>query len=132
VVDEAPAAPHAHDGREATRTPAPIQLRGGATPAAVAGWVQEVAQGADLVVIEAAPLTESIDGALLACGCDGLVIVTEAERTTREALQLAVERSRLGGCRTLGVVVRGGPNRLPPWLSRMLSTARIPVAAETR
>jgi hypothetical protein len=85
---------------------------------ACAEWLQTTAVDADLVIIEGRPLGDSIDSAVLACACDGLVIVAQAEVTAREALRVAVERARTVGCRTLGVVMRGPSKRLPGWLRR--------------
>lgn len=98
----------------------PIDLNG--TPAAetLASWTEKVDPDTDLVVITGPPLATSIDAALLACATDGLVIVAESEVTERAALQVAAERARIAGCKTLGVVMHGSKNRLPGWLSRLM------------
>jgi hypothetical protein len=86
---------------------------------AFAEWLCTTAADADLVIIEGRPLGASIDSAVLARACDGLVIVAQAEVTAREALRVAAERARTVGCRTLGVVMRRPSKRPPGWLRRM-------------
>lgn len=98
----------------------PIDLNGTPSADALAGWSEKVGPDADLVVITGPPLATSIDAALLACATDGLVIVAESEVTERAALQVAAERARIAGCKTLGVVMHGSKNRLPGWLSRLM------------
>ncbi|HEY2386238.1 MAG TPA: hypothetical protein VGK30_04695 [Candidatus Binatia bacterium] len=103
---------------DADRT-ATIDLHGPAAPDELNAWVDRVASTHDLVVLEGPPLSESIDAALLACACDGLVIVADAEVTPRAALQTAAERAHTAGCRTLGVVMSGTKERLPGWVRRL-------------
>jgi hypothetical protein len=91
-----------------------LDLRSHASADDVHEWLAQVAQ-ADLTLIDAGGLAESLEPALLACGCDGLVIVVRAEVTGRTALRAAAERARAVGCRTLGLVVQADPRRLPPW-----------------
>jgi len=107
--------PIAHD---ANRT-ATIDLHGPAAPDELNAWVDRVTSTHDLVVLEGPPLSESIDAALLACACDGLVIVADAEVTPRAALQAAAERAQTAGCRTLGVVMSGTKEHLPGWVRRL-------------
>ncbi len=96
-----------------------IDLHGPAAPAELNGWVDRVASTYDLVVLEGPPLADCIDAALLACACDGLVIVADTEVTPRAALQAAAERAQTAGCRTLGVVMSGTKERLPGWMRRL-------------
>ncbi|MCC6849206.1 MAG: hypothetical protein IT294_11955 [Deltaproteobacteria bacterium] len=98
----------------------PIDLDAGSSAEAVSRWAARVGPESDLVVITGPPLATSIDAALLACACDGLVIVAESEVTERAALQLAAERARIAGCKTLGVVMHGSKDRLPGWVRRLL------------
>ncbi len=85
-------------------------------------WIAETAPAAELVVIAGPPLAVSIDAALLACACDGLVIVAESEVTDRAALRTAAERARIAGCRTLGIVMHGPKDRVPNWIHRFMGT----------
>ena len=82
--------------------------------------IDRVAPDSDLVVVTGPPLATSIDAALLACACDGLVIVAESEVTERAALHVAAERARIAGCKTLGVVMHGSKDRLPGWIRRIV------------
>ena len=92
-------------------------------------WIARHAPRAELLAITAPPLASSIDGALLACGCDGLVIVAESERTERAALHTAAERARIAGCRTLGVVMHGSKNRIPSWIRKLVGDTTDPHSA---
>lgn len=97
-----------------------VDLDAGTSPEALNGWVQRLAPASDLIIITGPPLASSIDAALLACASDGLVIVAESEVTERAALQVAAERARIAGCKTLGVVMHGTKNRVPRWLRRLV------------
>ena len=99
-----------------------IDLHGAGTPAELNAWIDRVAGTRDLVILEGPPLAESIDAALLACACDGLVIVADAEVTPRAALQAAAERAQIAGCRTLGVVMNGTKDRVPSWVRRLMES----------
>jgi len=104
--------------------PLTIDLDGGAAPGELNAWVKDAAGDNDLIVLEAPPLADSIDAALLACACDGLVIVADTEVTPRGALQIAAERAQVAGCRTLGVVMTGTKERLPSWMRRLFGTGK--------
>lgn len=82
------------------------------------GWLRQH-QEADLVLIEAPPLLQSIDGALVARSCDGLILVAECGVTERRALQEAAQRARATGCALLGVIVTSRARPLPGWLERL-------------
>ena len=83
-------------------------------------WLAQCGTAADLVLIEGPPLASSIDAALLARGCDGLVLVAETGVTERAALQTAAERARLAGCQILGIVLSGSAERVPAWLRPLM------------
>lgn len=104
--------------------PSHLDLGAPAAQVHLTDWLDGAARVADVVIIEARPLTESIDAALLARACAGLVIVAENEVTHRDALQATAERARDAGCRTLGVVMCGTKSRLPGWIQRLLSRPR--------
>jgi hypothetical protein len=84
----------------------------------MASWLGQH-RGADLVLIEAPPLLHSIDGALVARACDGLVLVAERGVTDRGALQEAANRARVAGCTLLGIIVTSNERPLPRWLQRI-------------
>jgi Mrp family chromosome partitioning ATPase len=97
-----------------------VDLDAGPSGDALNDWAERIAPANDLVVITGPPLANSIDAALLACACDGLVIVAESEITDRKALHIAAERARIAGCRTLGVVMHGTKDHLPKWIRRIV------------
>lgn len=101
----------------------PLDLRSHASAEDVRAWLAATAQG-DLTVIDGGALAASIDPALLACGCDGLLIVVRADSTARDAVRLAAERARAVGCRTLGLAVEVPQHDLPPWQRRSSGVAR--------
>ncbi len=104
----------------ASDTALAVDLDGGSSLQTLGPWVEQLAPGSDLVIFTGPPLATSIDAALLACACDGLVIVAESEVTERTALQVAAERARIAGCKTLGVVMHGTKDRTPGWLRRLM------------
>jgi hypothetical protein len=106
-----------------------LDLSGAAADPPLAAWIQRVAPDTDLVIVTGPPLADSIDAALFARACDGLVIVADTEVTARGALQTAAERARIAGCHTLGVVMRGTEDRTPAWMRRMFATDRRPPTA---
>jgi hypothetical protein len=106
--------PEPGDPGQAPASTRTLDLRSHASADDVRDWLASVVD-VDLTLIDGGALAESIDPALLACGCDGLLIVVRAEATARDALRLAVERSRAVGCRTLGIVVEVPQDRVPPW-----------------
>ncbi|MFN8644725.1 MAG: hypothetical protein U0802_24820 [Candidatus Binatia bacterium] len=99
--------------------PLALDLSSHAEAPAVGEWIRGHAGAADLVCIAAGGL-DSVDPAMLACACDGLVIVAQAAQTPRAALRAAAERGAAVGCRVLGVVVVGSRDPLPAWLRRLL------------
>ena len=109
-----------HDG-DAGEQGDEINLDRGTTTAGVESWIGRVASGVELVILEAPPLDESIDAALLSSASDGLVIVAEPEVTERATLQAAAERARAAGCHTLGVVLSGRRQHMPAWLRRFMN-----------
>ncbi len=105
-----------------------IDLDAGVQPEHIYGWIAEAAPRAELVILMGPPLATSIDSALLARGCDGLVIVAESEVTERAALQVAADRARVAGCRTLGVVMHGTKEHVPSWIHRLIGGVERPVS----
>jgi Mrp family chromosome partitioning ATPase len=103
-----------------------VDLDAGLSADQLHAWIGRAAPSVDLVVLIGPPLASSIDAALLAGACDGLVIVAESEKTERVALQTAAERARATGCRTLGVVMHGTKDQLPRWMRRLMGTEGAP------
>jgi hypothetical protein len=86
-------------------------------------WFEQSGGGVDFIVIAAPPLDTSVEAALLARACDGLVIVVESEVTPRESLQRSVRLARASGCRLLGLVMSEPKPRLPSWWRRLISAS---------
>lgn len=103
-------------------TPQRIQLdlRGGPIPPNLAEWLGGARTLHDVVIIEAPPLGLSVDAAVVARACDGLVLVVEPRATASAALLASVERAEAVGCRSLGIVTQGKTERLPAWLRHLM------------
>jgi hypothetical protein len=86
------------------------------------GWIAQARAAHDLVLLEAQSLAHSVEAALLARECDGLVIVVEPGTTTREALSTAVERAETADCPILGLVMTESRRWLPERLHRLFAT----------
>ncbi|MDX2167493.1 MAG: hypothetical protein SF182_10535, partial [Deltaproteobacteria bacterium] len=110
------------DARWNEAPPLGLDLSSHAESGAIQGWLRAHAGDADLVCIAAGALG-AVDAALLACACDGLVLVVHAEHTAAAALRHAVERAHAVGCRPLGLVVVGSRDPLPAWLRHLLPAA---------
>jgi hypothetical protein len=117
------------DGVDGDRSSLEVELDAKLSTSELHDWMVRCAPGGELLVITAPPLAMSIDGALLACACDGLVIVAESEVTERAALQTAAERARITGCRTLGVVMHGAKDRMPSWMRKLIGDTPKPQAS---
>ncbi|MEE8312227.1 MAG: hypothetical protein V3R77_08215, partial [Candidatus Binatia bacterium] len=119
--EQGPMAARAHDPAAAERFASSIalNLRGGPVPADLQAWLESAENHHDLVIIEAPPLGHSVDAALLARACDGLVIVVDPTAITKDALRRSVERAQAIGCRILGLVMTGKQSDMPGWMGRM-------------
>ncbi|MFQ5667102.1 MAG: hypothetical protein ACE5I7_11800 [Candidatus Binatia bacterium] len=114
---EADALPSAGD-------PLPLDLGVPAAQVELTDWLEGATRTADVTIIEAPSLSESVDAALLARACSGLVIVAQTAVTRRDTLELAAERARQVGCRTFGVVMYGSEKRVPAWVRHLLGGGR--------
>ncbi len=76
-------------------------------------WFERATTGQDLLIVEAPPLSESVDAALLARAGDGLAIVVEPMATTQAQFETAVERAKAAGCFLLGLVMSRHTHWLP-------------------
>jgi len=104
-------------------SPVALDLRGGTVAAEVDEWLGSAVEAHDMVIVEAPALGVSVDGALLARGCDGLIIVVDSATTTKDSLRIAVERAQASGCRVLGLVMTGTRRVMPDWMTRMSGSA---------
>ncbi len=73
--------------------------------------LHELAQQADVVLIDSPPVLPLADAAVLARQVDGVLLVLEAGRTRQEAARRAVENLRQVGANLIGVVLNGVPTR---------------------
>lgn len=96
-----------------------LDLRGGPVPAELTQWMTAARAHFDMVILEAPPLGLSVDAAMLARACDGLILTVEARGTSRDTLMDAVGRADTVGCPLLGIVMQGRPERTPLWLRRL-------------
>jgi len=102
--------------------PAPslkLDLRGGPVPQELTQWMTAARAHYDMVILEAPPLGLSVDAAMLARACDGLILAVEARGTSKDTLMDAVGRADTVGCPLLGIVMQGRPERTPLWLRRL-------------
>ncbi|MEM6796159.1 MAG: hypothetical protein AAF725_19450 [Acidobacteriota bacterium] len=79
-------------------------------------WYAEASEDRDLLLIEAPSMLSSVDAALLARACDGLVLVVHALDTRQEDLETALERARAAGSPPIGLIM----DRHREWLPRMI------------
>jgi len=69
--------------------------------------LHDLAQQADMVLVDCPPVLPVADAAALAPAVDGVLLVLEAGRTPREAARHAVENLRQVGANLVGVVLNG-------------------------
>ena len=98
-----------------------LDLRSGPLPNDLVEWLKEARARHDVVIVEAPPLGLSVDAAVVARACDGLVLVVEPRATPSSALLASVERAEAVGCRILGIVSQGANEKLPAWLRQILN-----------
>ena len=96
-----------------------LELSAPATQEALKKWFANAGAGYDLLIVAAPSLLSSVDAALVARACDGLVLVAEPLVTLRDEFEIAVERARSSGCRVLGLVMNDNQEWLPRILRRL-------------
>lgn len=96
----------------------PVDMRGGPVPEPVRQWLSSTQSRHDMLIIEAQPLTTTLDAALLASACDGLVVAVTAGETSAHGFESSIARARGAGCRLLGLVVTEPHDRVSGWLRR--------------
>jgi hypothetical protein len=115
------------DGRRLVRLEDEAAARGeldlGASPPSeqVRAWLAAAGVAHDLVLVAAPPLDRSLDGALLACESDGLVLLAENGGLSTDQLSAGVERAKATGCTLLGLALLGHREWLPRWLAKLVS-----------
>jgi len=90
------------------------------------GWerrkrlVDELRERAQIVVIDCSALSVSSDALSLAPVVDGIVLIVEAERTTKAEIRWAESRIGAAGGKMIGVVLNKQRFAVPTFLSRWL------------
>ena len=102
-------------------SPAPVRSEtqhpnGRALSADPRHWLTNARDDCDLVIVEGPSLSSSMQAAMLARHCDGLLISAESESTTKADLRAAAEKARAAGCHVIAVVLRKRRQWLPRWL----------------
>lgn len=101
-----------------TASPLKLEVQEDAGAEQLRRWRAEAQ--ADILIVEAQPLSTGADAALVARVTDGLVLVAESLVTDRAALAESTERARSTGCRLLGVVLDRTRDHSPRWLDRLI------------
>lgn len=109
-------------GVDASAEDLALQIVGAPPSNVLEDWYDKAAGNADLLVIEAPPLIESVDAALLGRACDGLVLVVEPTRTRQADFETAVERARAASCPPIGLVMSQHREWLPRAVLKILPT----------
>jgi Mrp family chromosome partitioning ATPase len=99
--------------------PTRLELRGGPVSDTLKGWLEQAHLSHDVVIVQAPPLGLSVDAAMVARACDGMILVVEARTTPRDALRESIERADTVGCQILGMVIEGRPEWRPLWLRKL-------------
>jgi capsular exopolysaccharide synthesis family protein len=86
-----------------------------------AAWLDAQRATYDYVLLDAPSLLHFADGNLMARLCDGVVIVVQAEVTTRESLVRAREQMERAGANLIGVVLNRVRNPVPVFLRPYIS-----------
>jgi len=103
-------------GRDPACTAELLEFNRTVTEDTVRNWFERAVTGQDLLIVEAPPLSQSVDAGLLARACDGLALVVEPQRTSRHEFETAVERSKASGSFLLGMVMNHHTHWLPHFL----------------
>ena len=109
-------------GVDASAEDLALQIIGAPPTNVLEDWYDKAAGNADLLLIEAPPLIESVDAALLARASDGLVLVVEPTKTRQADFETAVERARAANCPPIGLVMSHHREWLPRPILKILPT----------
>lgn len=86
-----------------------------------ASWIEAQRQAYDYVLLDVPPLLRHAEGALVSRLCDGVVIVVEADVTTREMLVRAREQLERVDANVIGVVLNRARVDVPGFLRPYLA-----------
>ncbi|HEU0015478.1 MAG TPA: polysaccharide biosynthesis tyrosine autokinase [Longimicrobium sp.] len=95
-----------------TLPPNPGELLGSARMREV---VEELREAFDLVLFDTPPVLAASDGAILAAGADGAMLVVRAGKTARTVAKQALRQLTGVGARVLGAVLNDPDERLPAY-----------------
>jgi len=98
-----------------------LDLQTSPVPSDLDKWLNDARSRHDVLIIEAPPLGLSVDAAVVARACDGLILVVEPRATASASLMASVERAEAVGCRILGIVTQGRSEKLPAWLRQLMA-----------
>jgi capsular exopolysaccharide synthesis family protein len=87
----------------------------------LAPLMAQLAETADLVILDAPPVMPYADALTLASTVERVVLVTQAEHTQRGHLERAKEELDKSGTAILGVVLNRTASHAPSWLQRRLN-----------
>lgn len=87
----------------------------------LAPLMSQLAEAADLVILDAPPVMPYADALTLASRMERIVLVTQAEHTQRGHLERAKEELEKSGAGILGVVLNRTASHAPSWLQRRLN-----------
>ncbi|MGB9184665.1 MAG: polysaccharide biosynthesis tyrosine autokinase [Solirubrobacteraceae bacterium] len=76
---------------------------------ALSGLIRIMRSGYELVVIDTPPLRAGADAALVAAEVDGAVLVVDARRSRRSAVNWSIEQLRRADVNLLGIVINRAP-----------------------
>lgn len=99
--------------RETAENPDRLEINRTVSEDTLRSWFERATAGQDLLIVEAPPLSDSVDAALLARAGDGLAIVVEPLATSQAQFETAVERAKAAGCFLLGLVMSRHTHWLP-------------------
>ncbi|MCO5998414.1 polysaccharide biosynthesis tyrosine autokinase [Actinoallomurus rhizosphaericola] len=90
--------------------------------------LEELREHADYVIVDSPPLLPVADAAVVASGCDGVILVARAGRTKYDELRSAAESLAAVNAETLGVVVNMTKPSSNDRYYRYISPGRVPGA----
>ena len=77
----------------------------------MAELVQRLEEMADVVIFDSSPVLAVTDAAILSNRVDGVILITQAKRTRREAARQAIKRLNQVGANFLGGILNQAPGR---------------------
>jgi succinoglycan biosynthesis transport protein ExoP len=88
----------------------------------MAELVQRLKEMADVIIFDSSPVLAVTDAAVLSSRVDGVILVTQAKRTRRDAVKQAVKRLNQVGANILGSVLNRVPGRGDHYYARSFYT----------